>query len=340
MTRKCNWNNERCGREALHRYRTRRTVSAFTLVELLVVIGIIGLLVAILLPALNKARQQANLVTCQTHLRQIGQAIILYAGDNQGLLPYGYWNGNANPLIYDATKAGDWSTLVTNELSSRLGNNYADQGVSGGWQSFNRGVFLDVDAINGNAGLHYSCHPRLMPNVGSGIAGDPTVYKANLPYKLAHVQRSSEVILIMCGVQIAYNYNSIGGKADPNYWGADATAFTIDACRFVQSTASVKQDFLIYQYATSDDGAPINPGGNVDNVAEPPDYYRAGNWDAFVTYNGDIRWRHMNNTAANFLFVDGHVESHSISPNPGGAKLNPPQPYKTDLLGKNIDVNP
>src|SRR5438445_2686852 len=59
----------------------------FTLVDLLVVIGTIALLIAILLPSLNRARETANRVKCSSNLRQIGQAIMLYAGLNKGQFP-------------------------------------------------------------------------------------------------------------------------------------------------------------------------------------------------------------------------------------------------------------
>src|SRR3954447_20521613 len=89
---------------------SRRSWRAFTLVELLVVIGIIAVLIGILLPVLSKARGRAETLSCMANLRSITQGCIQYTVEYKGSFPWGMaWNKNAA----NGRPAGGDSSYIT-----------------------------------------------------------------------------------------------------------------------------------------------------------------------------------------------------------------------------------
>jgi prepilin-type processing-associated H-X9-DG protein/prepilin-type N-terminal cleavage/methylation domain-containing protein len=87
-------------------------ITGFTLVELLVVIGIIALLISILLPSLNKAREAANRAACMSNMRQVGMAAVNFSIEHRGYMPPA---GN----LLDDTPAGN---LLVNSEPATLGD--------------------------------------------------------------------------------------------------------------------------------------------------------------------------------------------------------------------------
>ncbi|MEA2710335.1 MAG: hypothetical protein QOF78_2936 [Phycisphaerales bacterium] len=82
---------------------------AFTLVELLVVIGIIAILIGILLPSLSKARAAANRTACMATQRQFGSAVYMFVQEHKGYLPKAWFN--SAPRVRDVAEATNYATL-------------------------------------------------------------------------------------------------------------------------------------------------------------------------------------------------------------------------------------
>ena len=274
--------------------------AAFTLVELLVVIGIIALLISVLLPALNKARQSGNSLSCQARMRQIGQAIQIYANEHRDSLPIGTFDGTRdnNPDTARNDKGTDYTVLLSN-LMTRKGGTWGEQVETGGAV---RGIFNDVDTNefpevgavkntgNKNGYVHYSTNPRAMGNIEQW--NGPAVFKSGMPpYKKTQLRKSSTIVILFDGVQIgALGGNvSVEAYALDNYRLFSTPSGSTEAAHYFRSDYAERMNINL--------SLPIDGGTNTDAPL-------------FTSPNaGGIRWRHMGNKAANCLYADGHVES-------------------------------
>ncbi|HEY1684351.1 MAG TPA: prepilin-type N-terminal cleavage/methylation domain-containing protein [Tepidisphaeraceae bacterium] len=304
---------------------------AFTLVELLVVIGIIALLIGILLPALNRARQNASALWCLSNERQMGIAIAMYTQYNQGRYPIYYWNGIPDPAASSTQGPGatDWRALIMPYMHKGATGVYTDSDSGNLWA-----LFKDKDTVSGSSSItgynseHVQTYSVLtvifrfapgpisksLASGSSALAGAQD--DGERPFKVGQIKRPDEVIMIMDAAQIG-NEGLVGGvpwssDADLNYIQATGVQ---NACWFQANPVA----WVSQQYPQG-----VDAGLNKDYPTYAQMYSDSGSYGA---YGNDMRFRHLNNTQANALFVDGHAGSfHFKHPGYGG----------TDLQWKNI----
>jgi prepilin-type N-terminal cleavage/methylation domain-containing protein/prepilin-type processing-associated H-X9-DG protein len=105
----------------------RQRPRGFTLVELLVVIGIIAVLIGILLPALNKARKSAKTMQCSSNMRQIAMGMITYINDNKGRFPPGEVATN-DSFAYGA-RGWNWANELVLQKYVQAPNMFSQNGT-------------------------------------------------------------------------------------------------------------------------------------------------------------------------------------------------------------------
>jgi prepilin-type N-terminal cleavage/methylation domain-containing protein len=286
---------------------------AFTLVELLVVIGIIALLISILLPSLNKARQQTSLLDCQARLRTMGQALNIYNTEYKGALPWGVvdhgaaWTDTA-PFTPSTSNQEQYEWWMFT-LSQVMNRNARDA------QGFARvsPIFRDRDTIevaDARYVNHYTANPRVLyqanaydsaPAIFSNgtLFAEPAAQRKQR--KMGTIKKTSNIFVIWDGPQfVDQQYNAYPLTSAIDSWGMDnTTGLCFDA------------PYSGNQYGKAILPAP-NTGfsgvsdGKLKQKERNADFTQAFQWE------GSMRFRHVGNSTLAALCLGGHIETCKV----------------------------
>jgi prepilin-type N-terminal cleavage/methylation domain-containing protein/prepilin-type processing-associated H-X9-DG protein len=277
---------------------------AFTLIEVLVVVAIIALLVAILLPSLSAARDQASSVVCRTRLKELYNGHIYYAQDYKQFFPhYEWWLWDAHPTSWSSPENLGWYT--NQHIYDKSGGTWwAD---SGRWVEYGQ-----IYRYMKNKDVYFCPKDKLRRAgraIGGGTWGNKPLssYSSLLePHNLAlgHVQDvnwgNSQFPDATATDFLSIDWIKPKNMAEEAPSGLGQYQAVFASKRFTTTPDHVA---LLFEEWPNAEGA--DTLGKADAGAESNQYISMDNATSFPTLGDFMAMRHMGRS--NFVYYDGHV---------------------------------